>query len=81
MTDSGFNPTRSLYTKKEVDELLSSQRTDFIQKVEALRQEHGTYCGGWHDMGNFEEDLCTDCEAVRNYKKLVLELLKGNDHE
>jgi len=35
--------------------------------LKKIRSNHGTYCGGWHDMDNIEFDMCDECQAIKDF--------------
>lgn len=73
---NGAYPAES-FIKQIIEDLLSPSQNFISQlrtEIEGMRMTHGTYCGGWHDMDNFELDMCSDCQAVVEYKKKLLNL-------
>lgn len=46
---------------------IQKQIEEAIERLKKIRSTHGTYCGGWHDMDNFELNVCGECQAIKEF--------------
>lgn len=53
------------------------QTNDTMTSEELPELENKTYCGGHHDMDNFELDLCSECQAVIADRERLRERVEG----